>query len=188
MTKRCEATNLPHLTIRRTNGRFCIFSSLALDSRHPQLSEGHSFHPIVPWQLDCVDMSSKSGSFLWFGAALIVASIALAWFGFSTNNPNPAPALSSLAAAVVLFIAAVILISRGARGMPAVESPTLLRKGGSLVFLVGVVVTVYAAAAVFLLRDLPPNNAASRLPSLYLLFAGMLALFIGTVLRNFRLH
>jgi hypothetical protein len=133
-------------------------------------------------------MSHKSGGLLLLGSVLIVTSVGLTWFAFTTNNPNPVPALSSLAAAILSFIVAVVLISKGVRGMPAVGSPALLRKGGNLVLLAGAVLTVYAAVAFFLLRDLPPNNVESRLPSLYLLFTGMLILFMGTAVRNFRLR
>jgi hypothetical protein len=133
-------------------------------------------------------MTQKPAVSLSLGVMLLVMSLGLVWFGFSTNDPNPAPALSALAGAVLSFIVGVVFISKGTRSIPTVESSSLLRKSGNLVFVVGAAITAYAAVAVFVRQDLPPNNGAGRLPSLYLLFGGMAILFVGTVIRNFRLR
>jgi drug/metabolite transporter (DMT)-like permease len=133
-------------------------------------------------------MNQKTNRLLAIGLILIVASVGLAWFGFTTDNPNPVPSLGALAGAVLSFIVGGLLISKSVRGMPEVETPALLKKGGNLVFAVGSILTIYAALAFFLLQSLPPNTPASRLPSLYLLFTGMVILLVGAVARNFKLH
>jgi len=61
-----------------------------------------------------------------------------------------------------------------------------LRTAGTVVLVLGAVVTAYAAVAFFLVNQLPPNGGFSgRLPSLYLLFAGMAGMFVGSVVRNY---
>jgi hypothetical protein len=133
-------------------------------------------------------MSHNGIGFLVFGSVLLVIAVGLTWFGFTTNNPSPVPALSALALAIVSFIIAIVLISKGVRGVEPVESPPVLRGFGTVVLIIGAATTVYAAIAFFLIASLPPNNTETRLPSLYLLFAGMLVLFTGIVVRNFRLR
>ena len=60
-------------------------------------------------------------------------------------------------------------------------------KLGTGILLFGVVVLAYGAFAFFVNNNLPPNGAAQgRLPSLYLLFAGMAAMLVGTILRGLR--
>ncbi|MEM1213066.1 MAG: hypothetical protein AAGI68_12310 [Planctomycetota bacterium] len=55
------------------------------------------------------------------------------------------------------------------------------------VLVIGALTTVYGALAFFVLQALPPNGSGSRLPSLYVMFAGMGGMLAGAVGRNLRL-
>lgn len=59
---------------------------------------------------------------------------------------------------------------------------------GLSIFLIGLAVLAYGAVAFWLLRMLPPNTPSSRLPSLYILFAGMGITLFGQTLRSLRLR
>lgn len=64
----------------------------------------------------------------------------------------------------------------------------MVRKAGTVILLLGVTATLYAACAFFLLQTLPPNDAMNgRLPSLYLLLIGMAVILLGTAIRGLRL-
>jgi len=133
-------------------------------------------------------MNHRSIRLLTVGTILLLISVGLSWFGFTTHSPSPVPSLSALAIAVVLFILALFLISRSMRGVESMGSTPPLRKFGNIVLVIGSVGTIYAAVAFFLVRSLPPNDGISRLPSLYLLFATLSVMFVGAVVRNFRLR
>jgi membrane-bound metal-dependent hydrolase YbcI (DUF457 family) len=115
-------------------------------------------------------------------------AVGLIWFGFTTNNPSPIPSLTSLALAIVSFILGAYLTSSGLRRLENIQSPLWLRKVGTIIFVVGIVVVSYAATACFLIRSLPPNDDNSRLPSINLLYMGMFVMLVGAVARNFRLR
>jgi hypothetical protein len=57
---------------------------------------------------------------------------------------------------------------------------------GTIIAVAGAAALAYGAAAFWLVRSLPPNTADSRLPSLYLMGAAMLATVVGLVTRDFR--
>jgi hypothetical protein len=133
-------------------------------------------------------MIGKGGRLLIIGAILLIIAVGLVWFGFTTNNPSPIPSLTSLALAVISFILGAYLTSSGLRRLDNIQSPLWLRKVGTIILVVGIVVASYAATACFLIRSLPPNDNNSRLPSINLLYVGMLVMLVGAVARNFRLR
>jgi hypothetical protein len=56
---------------------------------------------------------------------------------------------------------------------------------GTVILLVGLTVLVYGAVAFWLINSLPPNGGASgRLPSLYVMGAGMVVALTGLVVRD----
>ena len=133
-------------------------------------------------------MGRNANRLLFAGVVLLLVSVGLAWFGFTTNNRSPVPSLSSLGLAIVSFGLACYLISRGLRRLGNIQSTQPLRKLGTGILIIGAALTIYAAIAFFLLKNLPPNNGTGRLPSFYLLSAGMAVMLVGTVVRNFRLR
>src|SRR5262245_61572653 len=132
-------------------------------------------------------MNRKAIGLLFVGVILLVLAVALAAIGVVADFPGPIHAIACLALALVVFILALYLIARAVRGV-SLQSTALLGKIGTVILLIGAATAIYSAVAFFLVNDLPPNNQASRLPSLYLLFAGMFVMFVGTAMRNFRLH
>jgi hypothetical protein len=133
-------------------------------------------------------MNRKTGGLLISGCLLLLASFGLGWRAFGTTFSGPIPAIICPVAAIVSLILAVYLIATAICGLENVESTSLLHRLGTLVLIVGIAVSLYAATAFFLRNELPPNSETSRLPSLYLLFAGMAVMFVGTAVRNFRLR
>jgi len=64
----------------------------------------------------------------------------------------------------------------------------LVIKIGSVVFLTGLTVLTYGAIALWLIQSLPPNGGPSgRLPSLYVMGTGIVAVLIGLAVRDLRL-
>ena len=56
---------------------------------------------------------------------------------------------------------------------------------GTIILIAGVVATLYGALAFFVVNDLPPNNQIEgRLPSLYILFAGMATMLLGATVKG----
>jgi hypothetical protein len=65
---------------------------------------------------------------------------------------------------------------------------TMARKLGTGILVIGIAVLAYGALAFFIKNDLPPNGGPSgRLPSLYVLFAGMAAMLLGMTVRGLRI-
>jgi hypothetical protein len=124
-----------------------------------------------------------SHSIIAFGVVLLVAAVGLMWFGLATNNPSPVTALGALGLSIISFV-----LSAGLRGVKNVQSVSLLKQIGTYVLMVGIIASLYATLAFFVIRELPPNNEQSRLPSLYLLFAAMATMFVGAAVRNFQLR
>jgi len=56
---------------------------------------------------------------------------------------------------------------------------------GTAVLGVGLAVLAYGAVAFWLIQALPPNSVGSRLPSLYVMAAGIVVSLAGLVLRGF---
>jgi hypothetical protein len=132
-------------------------------------------------------MKSKPIALLVFGIPLLLASFALGWRALGPFD-TPTPAIVYPIAAIITFVLAVSLIAVALPGLRNVESPPFLSKLGTVALLVGGAVSAYAAAVFFGNLELPPNTQDGRLPSLYLLFAGMAAMFVGTAVRSFRLR
>lgn len=65
------------------------------------------------------------------------------------------------------------------------QSSSLGQNLGSGVFFAGLAVLAYGAVAFWLITSLPPNGGASgRLPSLYVMGAGIAVLVIGMVIKS----
>jgi hypothetical protein len=126
-----------------------------------------------------------SHSIIAFGVVLLVAAVGLMWFGLATNNPSPVTALGALGLSIISFVSGIYVLSAGLRGVKNVQSVSLLKQIGTYVLMVGIIASLYATLAFFVIRELPPNNEQSRLPSLYLLFAAMATMFVGAAVRNF---
>jgi hypothetical protein len=63
----------------------------------------------------------------------------------------------------------------------------LVRTAGTITLLLGLAATCYGAIAFFAFNGLPPNDQTNgRLPSLYILLAGMAVMFLGLTLRGLR--
>lgn len=68
---------------------------------------------------------------------------------------------------------------------PSNPKPGVLRKIGTAVFAVGLLILADGAVGFWLINALPPNGGASgRLPSLYILGAGMIVTLLGLALRG----
>jgi hypothetical protein len=132
-------------------------------------------------------VNRKTSVMLFFGSVLLLASFILGWRAFGTTFDSILPSIVCPIAAIVSFILAVYLLKTATRGLRNVESTALLRDIGTVVLLIGATISLYAAVAFFIRNDLPPNTV-NRLPSLYMLFAGMGVMFAGTAVRSFRLR
>jgi uncharacterized membrane protein len=133
-------------------------------------------------------MNRKTTIFAIVGAILLLASFVLGWRAFGTTFSGPISAIVCLVAAITTFISALSFIALALPGFRNLQSTPLMKSLGTVILMIGVSVSLYAAVAFFAMNDLPPNTDDSRLPSLYLLFAGMLVMFVGTAVRSFRLR
>jgi membrane protein YdbS with pleckstrin-like domain len=98
-------------------------------------------------------MNEKGHRQITAGVISLLIAVGFAWLGFTANDPSPYPALSFLALAIVLFIVSIILIAAGLRGHENVRSNSLLRKTGTLLLAIGIIVLGYAGVAFFLIQN-----------------------------------
>lgn len=70
----------------------------------------------------------------------------------------------------------------------AMQEGDVLRKAGLGLFVIGMMVVVYGAVAFWLVNSLPPNGGpAGRLPSLYVMAAGIVGVLVGLALRGLKI-
>lgn len=55
---------------------------------------------------------------------------------------------------------------------------------GTVILIVGLAVIAYGAVAFWIVRALPPNDATSRLPSLYVMGAGIITALVGLTFKS----
>src|SRR5262245_35768319 len=55
---------------------------------------------------------------------------------------------------------------------------------GTVILIAGLAVLVYGAVAFWIVPSLPPNDAASRLPSVYVMGAGIVTALVGLTVKS----
>jgi hypothetical protein len=68
----------------------------------------------------------------------------------------------------------------------APQGKSIARMIGTVIALAGVAALAYGGVAFWLMRSLPPNTVESRLPSIYVMGAGIVVALAGLALPDFR--
>jgi hypothetical protein len=71
--------------------------------------------------------------------------------------------------------------------VPARKVPSgqhIVNATGTAILIAGLAVLIYGAVAFWIIPSLPPNDASSRLPSLYVMGAGIITALVGLTFKS----